>query len=136
MHLSHIPISRNRIYYRVAVLASAFLSVHTIGLSQGTHDPGRMVVKVDNVTMRVVGVPRRHEDELGTGWVAAIEARDTSGKVVSRVNAAVTGCEPNKLGEKLGRMFILNGKTNYWSPIGDQVVDLLANAVCAARPKS
>ena len=94
------------------------------------------MVKVDNTTMQVVGIPQKHNDELGTGWVAAIEARDVFGKIVSRVNVAVTGCEPNKLGAKLGRMFILNGKTNYWSPSGEQVIDLLANAVCAARPKS
>lgn len=84
---------------------------------------------------RLAGTPLRHDDKLGTGWIAAIEARDAAGNMVSRVNAAVTGCEPNQHGPKLGRMFILNGKTNYWSPSGDQVLDLLANAVCAVRPK-
>ena len=108
-----------------------------LAFSQPTSERGRIVVQADDTTMQVVGTPQKHDDKSGLapGWVAAIEARDKSGKLVSRANVAVTGCEPNRLGPKLGRMFILNGKTNYWSPTGDQVFDLLAHAVCEARPK-
>lgn len=130
----HISISLKRPIYQLVLLAAACLLVPRLALSQSTQPQGKTVVQVDNLTMLVVGIPQRHEDKMDIGWVATIEARETSGKVVSKVNAAVTGCEPNQLGPKLGRMFILNGRTRYWSPSGDQVVDLLANAVCSARP--
>lgn len=103
--------------------------------SQATLNKTQIVVQVNGTTMRVVGVPKKQENKMGVGWLATIEAKDASDKVVSRINAAVTGCEPNQLGPKLGRMFIFNDKTHYWSPDGEQVVDQLASAVCHARPQ-
>ena len=113
------------------------LMTANVALAQSTPPQGKVVVQVDDTTMQVVGIPQEHKDKdgLAPGWVVAIEARDTSGKLVSRANVAVTGCEPNQLGPKLGRMFILNGKTNYWTPSGDRVFDMLAKAVCDAIPK-
>ncbi|MBL8510480.1 MAG: hypothetical protein JNM52_02435 [Betaproteobacteria bacterium] len=118
------------------MLATELLTAN-VALAQPMPPQEKVVVQVDDTTVQVVGIPQEYKakDWLAPGWVVALEARDKSGKLVSRANVAVTGCEPNQLGPKLGRMFILNGKTNYWTPSGDRVFDLLAKAVCAARPK-
>ena len=107
------------------------------GRAQPKTSREKVIIQVDDTTMQVVGVPKEHKDKDGIapGWVVAIEARDKSGKLVSRGNVAVTGCEPNKLGPKLGRMFILNGKTHYWTPSGDRAFDMLAKAVCGTIKK-
>lgn len=75
----------------------------------------------------------RKDDPLGVGWIATIEAYDSANKLVSRASIGVTGCEANKLGPELGRMLIINNKTNYWTLGGGEIKDKMAEAVCAGR---
>jgi hypothetical protein len=95
--------------------------------------PNKTPPEFEATTLRITKDPDRRDSDGIELWVSPIEALTASGQVVARSTAVVSGCTPNKLGEKLGRMITVSGKVHFWSASGANNLDLIAQEVCGRR---
>lgn len=115
--------------------SGALASDRVVIVETARQTPAVIEPQSGNTLTVVAGSHASHQvGGLGQAWLARIQVVDKSGKVVSVAPVAVGGCTAGPLGP-LGNMVSVNGApARAWHRGGDQVIDKMAELVCATAP--